>query len=256
MLLLRWTFFADPSAEIVALRDFVLDDDAALDFDDDWWLTPYQLEDDPLGSVILDLQDEDFVVDDEADWFWGRLADEVYDFDHVTTVADEQAADVPADDDDSWTYRLDDQVYDVDQVAAVLDDQIADVPPDDDVEWFWDRLADEVYDFDQVFFVPDEQIADVPPDDDDAWFWDRLVDDAPPPDSGEYIVNLYDFLDDEGFVWPEDDAAWDAYGQIDIPTPLTFAQEFTVSGQYIHDAFGPVGDVSHDWSGGVQKRTV
>lgn len=38
--------------------------------------------------------------------------------------------------------------------------------------------------------------------------------------------------------------------------PVTLPARFTVSGPDVRDLFGPVGDVSHDWSGGVSKRTV
>jgi hypothetical protein len=40
------------------------------------------------------------------------------------------------------------------------------------------------------------------------------------------------------------------------PAPPALAERFTVSGPTVQDLFGPIGDVSHDWSGGTQKRTV
>lgn len=38
------------------------------------------------------------------------------------------------------------------------------------------------------------------------------------------------------------------------PTPTT--ERFTVSGPGARDLFGPIGDVSWNWAGGTQKRTV
>lgn len=38
--------------------------------------------------------------------------------------------------------------------------------------------------------------------------------------------------------------------------PVIVPERFTVSGPSVQDLFGPIGDVSHNWGGGTQKRTV
>lgn len=44
--------------------------------------------------------------------------------------------------------------------------------------------------------------------------------------------------------------------QVQPGPPLVVSERFTVSGPTVQDLFFPIGDVSHDWSGGTQKRTV
>lgn len=207
-------------------------DPQLIPWDDDWTIQYPEL--DSIESLSIIYYSEDDARDETDEDFLFRLDDLVFDVDQISVIVEHQEDFDPLHEDVDFIFRLDDQVYDVDQIVTIIDHEEL-IHDDDDYIY---RLDDLVFDTDQIVSIADTQIDDISIDPEDDWIY-RLEDFPTVVDTGELIANIYDYLDDESFVWPDEDS-WDfPYGQFD-PPPLPL-----VAPLYMAGLFGGMSLFSH-----------
>jgi hypothetical protein len=138
-----WQFLPIDQVYDVDQITSILDEDAeSTDIDDDYILSKFD-EDQTCIWVIFDIRDRDWPADEDDD-FIGRLDDQVYDVDQITSLTEDLDGDLDTSTDEDTILLITEAPLAPDSGEYIFNVYELDIDPDaEEDDWFQDRIVDE-----------------------------------------------------------------------------------------------------------------